>query len=151
MHYRRLFCSVALTSALLSTMAATAQVVDFGKYPSFSGQWSRPAGNPNNWLQVAGTPPYKPESERKFAEIQAISKQGSPANWPSTFCVPTGWWTCITVSAASFRGDRPGLSVYLTRKFMMRLPINYYWSLDHAPLMPAALMIGHHFSALAFT
>jgi bifunctional non-homologous end joining protein LigD len=24
---------------------------------------------------------------------------------------------------------------------MMRLPINYYWSLDHAPLMPAALMI----------
>jgi hypothetical protein len=29
--------------------------------------------------------------------------------------------------------------------------INHYWSLDHAPLMPAALMIGHRFSALAFT
>ena len=90
MHYRRLFCFVALTGALLLTTAATAQVVDFGKYPNFSGQWSRPAGNPNNWRQVAGPPPYTPESEKKFAEIQAISKQGSPANWPSTFCVPTG-------------------------------------------------------------
>jgi hypothetical protein len=47
MNYRRLFCFVA-TGALLST-TATAQVVDFGKYPNFSGQWSRPAGNPNNW------------------------------------------------------------------------------------------------------
>jgi hypothetical protein len=89
MHYRSLFCFVALAGALLST-AATTQVVDFGKYPNFSGQWSRPAGNPNNWRQVAGPPPYTPEAEKKFAEIQAISKQGSPANWPSTFCIPTG-------------------------------------------------------------
>jgi hypothetical protein len=89
MTYRRLFCFVALTGALLST-TATAQVVDFGKYPNFSGQWSRPAGNPNNWRQVAGPPPYTAESEKKFAEVQAISKQGNPANWPSTFCIPTG-------------------------------------------------------------
>jgi hypothetical protein len=78
-----------LTGALLST-TATAQMVDFGKYPNFAGQWSRPAGNPNNWRQVAGPPPYTAESEKKFAEIQAISKQGNPANWPSTFCIPTG-------------------------------------------------------------
>ena len=90
MNDRRLFCFAALTGALLWATAATAQVVDFGKYPNFSGQWSRPAGNPNNWRQVAGPPPYTPESEKKFAEIQAISKEGSPANWPSTFCVPTG-------------------------------------------------------------
>jgi hypothetical protein len=89
MHYRRLVCFVALMGALLST-AATPQVVDFGRYPNFSGQWSRPAGNPNNWRQVAGPPPYTPEGEKKFADIQEIAKQGSPANWPSTFCIPTG-------------------------------------------------------------
>ncbi len=89
MNYRSLSCCVALTGALLST-AATAQVSDSGKYPNFSGQWSRPNGNPNNWRQVAGPPPYTPEAEKKFAEIQAISKGGSPANWPSTFCIPTG-------------------------------------------------------------
>ncbi len=78
MNYQRLFCFAALTGALLST-TATAQGVDFGKYPNFSGQWSRPAGNPNNWRQVAGPPPYTAEFEKKFAEIQAISKQGNPA------------------------------------------------------------------------
>ena len=89
MNYWSSICAGTLTAALLAT-AASAQVVDFGKYPNFSGQWSRPAGNPNNWRQVAGLPPYTPEAEKKFAEIQAISKAGSPANWPSTFCIPTG-------------------------------------------------------------
>ena len=78
MHYRRFFCFVALTGALLLTTAATGQVVDFGKYPNFSGQWSRPAGNPNNWRQVAGPPPYTPESEKKFAEIQGHFQAGQP-------------------------------------------------------------------------
>jgi hypothetical protein len=44
--------AVALAAALLAT-SATAQVVDFGKYPDLKGQWDR-TGPPNNWRQLAG-------------------------------------------------------------------------------------------------
>ena len=51
MSYRSSICAVALAAALLATPSA-AQVVDFGKYPDFKGQWVRAAGNPNNWLRL---------------------------------------------------------------------------------------------------
>ena len=88
MHYRSPFCAVALAAALLAT-PSTAQVVDFGKYPDFKGQWVR-MGNPNNWLQLAGPPPLTPEYQKVFETIQADLASGGPGNWPSTFCVPAG-------------------------------------------------------------
>ena len=89
MRYRSSIYAVALAPALLAT-PSTAQVVDFGKYPAFKGQWSRVGGNPNNWRQLAGPPPYTPDYQKKFDAIQADLKGGGPGNWPSTFCIPPG-------------------------------------------------------------
>jgi hypothetical protein len=57
-------CAVALASGLLAA-SATAQVVDFGKYPELRGQWDR-VGPPNNWRQLAGPPPLTPEYQKVF-------------------------------------------------------------------------------------
>jgi hypothetical protein len=81
-------CAVALAGALLAAPAA-AQVVDFGKYPNFKGQWVR-TGNPNNWRELAGPPPLTPEYQKIFDAITADLKSGGPGNWPSTFCTPAG-------------------------------------------------------------
>jgi len=69
--------------------AASAQVVDFGKYPDFKGQWDR-TGPPNNWRQTAGPPPLTPEYQKVFDESVAQQRAGKPGNWPSTFCIPEG-------------------------------------------------------------
>jgi hypothetical protein len=55
-------CAIALAAGLLAT-AASAQVVDFGKYPDLKGQWDR-TGPPNNWRQLAGPPPLTPACRR---------------------------------------------------------------------------------------
>jgi hypothetical protein len=75
--------------AALFTVHSSAQVVDFGKYPDFKGQWVR-TGPPNNWLQVAGPPPLTPEYQKVFADITADFEAGGAGNWPSVFCVPQG-------------------------------------------------------------
>ena len=89
MVYRSSICAVALAAALLATPSA-AQVVDFGKYPDFKGQWVRPPGNPNNWLQAAGPAPLTPEYQKIFDDIKADLNSGGPGNWPSVFCIPQG-------------------------------------------------------------
>ena len=88
MNDRNAICAVALAAALVAAPAA-AQVVDFGKYPNFKGQWVR-TGNPNNWIALAGPPPLTPEYQKIFEGIQADLKAGGSGNWPSTFCVPAG-------------------------------------------------------------
>ena len=88
MRYQSSICGVALAAAVLATPSA-AQVVDFGKYPDFKGQWAR-TGNPNNWHALAGPPPLTPEYQKVFADIQADLKAGGAGNWPSTFCIPAG-------------------------------------------------------------
>jgi hypothetical protein len=88
MLYRSSIGAVAMAAALLATPLA-AQVVDFGKYPDFKGQWVR-SGNPNNWRELAGPPPLTPEYQKIFNDITADVKAGGPGNWPSTFCVPAG-------------------------------------------------------------
>ena len=88
MRYQSSICAVALAAAVLATPSA-AQVVDFGKYPDFKGQWAR-TGNPNNWHALAGPPPLTPEYQKVFADIQADLKAGGAGNWPSTFCIPAG-------------------------------------------------------------
>jgi len=98
MLYRSSICAVASAAALLAatllaaSLLATpsvAQVVDFGKYPDFKGQWVR-TGNPNNWRELAGPAPLTPEYQKIFEAITADLKSGGPGNWPSTFCTPAG-------------------------------------------------------------
>ena len=89
MNYRSSIRAVALATVLLAT-PSVAQVVDFGKYPNFKGQWVRAPGTPNNWIQLAGPPPLTPEYKKIFDDITADVKAGGPGNWPSTFCIPAG-------------------------------------------------------------
>jgi hypothetical protein len=93
MLYRSSICAVAsaatLLAAVLLATPSLAQVVDFGKYPDFKGQWVR-NGNPNNWRELAGPPPLTPEYQKIFEGITADLKSGGPGNWPSTFCTPAG-------------------------------------------------------------
>ena len=89
MNYRSSIYAVAFATALLATPSA-AQVVDFGKYPDFKGQWVRPPGTPNNWIPLAGQPPLTPEYQKVWGEIKADLQAGGPGNWPSTFCIPAG-------------------------------------------------------------
>src|ERR1700722_12643222 len=89
MLYRSSICAVAALAAALLATPSAAQVVDFGKYPDFKGQWVR-VGNPNNWRLLAGPPPLTPEYQKIFEAIQADLKAGGAGNWPSTYCVPAG-------------------------------------------------------------
>jgi hypothetical protein len=76
MRYPSSICAAALATALGAVLVAApcaAQVVDFGKYPDFKGQWVR-AGNPNNWRELAGPAPLTPEYQKIFADITADFK-----------------------------------------------------------------------------
>ena len=86
---RGLMFAAAFAVALLAT-PSTAQVVDYGKYPDFKGQWVRGPGSPNNWIRLAGQPPLTPEYKKIWDDITADLKAGGPGNWPSTFCIPAG-------------------------------------------------------------
>src|SRR5438094_9351562 len=88
MRYRNSIWAAAMATALFAT-PSVAQVVDFGKYPNFKGQWVR-TGNPNNWRALAGPAPLTPEYKKIFDDITADLKAGGPGNWPSTFCIPAG-------------------------------------------------------------
>ena len=81
-------CAVAL-AIVLPAWPCLAQVVDFGKYPAFMGQWDR-TGPPNNWRQLGGPPPLTPEYQKIFEANLAEVQAGRPGNWPSTFCMPEG-------------------------------------------------------------
>jgi hypothetical protein len=87
MRTRSSICAIAFAATL--AMPALGQVVDFGKYPNFKGQWVR-TGNPNNWQQLGGPPPLTPEYQKIWADITADLQAGGPGNWPSTFCIPAG-------------------------------------------------------------
>src|SRR4051794_39382399 len=88
MSYRNSMWAAALATVLSAT-PSIAQVVDFGKYPDFKGQWVR-EGNPNNWRALAGPAPLTPEYQKRFEEITAEFLAGGAGNWPSTFCIPAG-------------------------------------------------------------
>ena len=60
MRYQNSLAMIALAAALLAAPCA-AQMVDSGKYPNLKGQWLRPSGSPNNWIQLGGPPPLTPE------------------------------------------------------------------------------------------
>jgi len=89
MAYRLSASPVGLATALLTAVPAIAQVVDFSKYPDFSGQWDR-IGPPNNWRQLYGPPPLTAEYQKVFDKSIADHRVGRPGNLPSTYCVPEG-------------------------------------------------------------
>ena len=89
MRYQNSLAMIALAAALLAAPCA-AQMVDSGKYPNLKGQWLRPSGSPNNWIQLGGPPPLTPEYQKIWADIKADMKGGGPGNWPSTVCIPAG-------------------------------------------------------------
>ncbi|HEY7301443.1 MAG TPA: hypothetical protein VH684_26430 [Xanthobacteraceae bacterium] len=89
MAYRLSTCTVGLATALLTAATAAAQVVDFNRYPDFSGQWDR-IGRPNNWRDLSGPPPLTPEYQKVFDKSIADQRAGKPGNWPSTYCMPEG-------------------------------------------------------------
>src|SRR6266853_1956084 len=74
MRYPASTCAVALATGLLAT-SAIAQVVDFGKYPDFRGQWDR-TGPPNNWRPLAGPPPLTPEYQKILDQSIAEQRAG---------------------------------------------------------------------------
>jgi len=88
MRYRISSCAVALATTLLAA-PAIAQVVDFSKYPDFSGQWDR-QGPPISFRTLSGPPPLTPEYQKVYDRSMAEQRSGRPGNWPSTYCIPEG-------------------------------------------------------------
>jgi len=88
MHYRGTIAAIALATGIYAT-PSMGQVVDYGKYPAFMGQWDR-MGPPNNWRQLGGPPPLTPEYQKVWEASQADVAAGKPGNWPSTYCLPEG-------------------------------------------------------------
>jgi hypothetical protein len=99
-----IFRALIVTATTLTAVAATsvastahAQVVDFSKYPDFSGQWKRPDGVGIQWDQSKPfgprqQPPLTPEYQARYqASIadQAAGGQGDttqPVNASHTAC-----------------------------------------------------------------
>ena len=65
MRFQSLIFTAALGTALAMCAASTsgAQIVDFGKYPDFSGQWKRPPGVGIQYDQT------KPFGRRQVAQM----------------------------------------------------------------------------------
>src|SRR4029453_10992541 len=86
MYLRSLNVPAALAATLAAALAissiptASAQVVDFGKYPDLSGQWKRPPGAGIQWDQTKPfgrgqqaplTPEYQARYEANMADQAA--------------------------------------------------------------------------------
>jgi len=90
---------MSVTSTATST--AQAQVVDFSKYPDFSGQWKRPDGIGIQWdqskplgkQQAPLTPEYQARYEANLAD-QALGGQGDDKTGQ---CIPHGMPRVMTV------------------------------------------------------
>src|SRR5262249_62327503 len=109
---RGLMYAAAFAVALLATPSA-AQVVDYGKYPNFKGQWIRGPGSPNNWIPLAGQPPLTPEYKKIWDDITADLKAGGPGNWPSTFCIPARMPAVMSLYHPAGIIGRPGITYLL--------------------------------------
>ena len=93
---RALVTATALTAVVAISFAPTAdaQIVDFSKYPDFSGQWKRPAGVGVQWDQTKPLgkqqAPLTPEYQAKLDEILANRARGSLEGNFTVTCLPTG-------------------------------------------------------------
>jgi len=95
--------ATALAAVVASSFTSTAhaQVVDFSKYPDFSGQWKRPDGVGIQWdqskplgkQQAPLTPEYQARYEVNLAD-QALGGQGDDKTGQ---CIPHGMPRVMTV------------------------------------------------------
>jgi hypothetical protein len=100
---RALVAATALTAIVAISFASTAdaQIVDFSKYPDFSGQWKRPDGVGIQWdqskplgkQQAPLTPEYQARYEANLAD-QALGGQGDDKTGQ---CIPHGMPRVMTV------------------------------------------------------
>jgi hypothetical protein len=100
---RALVTATALTAIAAISFASTAdaQVIDFSKYPDFSGQWKRPAGVGVQWDQTKPlgkqqaplTPEYQARYEANLKD-QAAGGQGDDATGQ---CIPHGMPRVMTI------------------------------------------------------
>src|SRR5262245_51062040 len=100
---RALVTATALTAVAAISLAPTvrAQIVDFSKYPDFSGQWKRPDGVGIQWdqnkplgkQQAPLTPEYQARYEANLAD-QALGGQGDDKTGQ---CIPHGMPRVMTV------------------------------------------------------
>src|SRR5258705_3901699 len=91
---RALIAAATAVAAISCAATAHAQVVDFSKYPDFSGQWKRPDGVGIQWdqskplgkQQAPLTPEYQSRYEANLAD-QALGGQGDDKTGQ---CIPHG-------------------------------------------------------------
>jgi len=105
MLFRTLIISAtALTAIVATTFASTvhAQVVDFGKYPDFSGQWKRPDGVGIQWDQTKPfgprqQPPLTPEYQARYEANLRDQAEGGQGDDRTGACIPHGMPRVMTV------------------------------------------------------
>jgi hypothetical protein len=95
MRYARSIGAIAVTAALWAT-GAPAQIVDFGKYPNWLGQWARvpdcgpprydPSKPPGRGQQAPLKPEYAAMHEASLKD-QADGGQGNDVGYR---CIPSG-------------------------------------------------------------
>jgi len=104
MRFQSLVFTAALGTALtaFSASIAGAQIVDFGKYPDFSGQWKRPPGAGIQWDQTKPfgrrqEPPLTPEYQARYEASLADQAQGGQGDDTTGQCIPHGMPRVMTV------------------------------------------------------
>jgi hypothetical protein len=102
MSMRALMVTV-FTATLAASLAPTAhaQIVDFGKYPDFSGQWKRPAGVGVQWDQTKPLArqqaPLTPEYQARYEANLADQRAGGQGDDMTGQCIPHGMPRVMTV------------------------------------------------------
>src|SRR5437773_771891 len=108
MFLRTLNVSAALAGGVAAALAisciatASAQIVDFGKYPDFSGQWKRPSGAGIQWDQTkpfgrGQQPPLTPEYQARYEASLADQATGGQGDDTTGQCIPHGMPRVMTV------------------------------------------------------
>jgi hypothetical protein len=96
--------ATALAAVVASSFTSTAhaQVVDFSKYPDFSGQWKRPDGVGIQWDQSKPfgprqQPPLTPEYQARYQASLADQALGGQGDDTTGQCIPHGMPRVMTI------------------------------------------------------
>jgi len=99
MQHRDSISTVALATALVATLwtaDASAQIMDYGKYPDWAGQWRRapdggpPRYDPSKKNGLAQEAPLKPEYQAKLIASLKDQEDGGQGADMTYKCIPTG-------------------------------------------------------------
>src|SRR5439155_24585380 len=92
----------AISFTSTATSIAQAQVVDFSKYPDFSGQWKRPDGVGIQWDQTKPfgprqQPPLTPEYQARYEASLKDQAAGGQGDDTTGQCIPHGMPRVMTI------------------------------------------------------